>query len=294
VLSGGRAALSKAGIPAAETLLFGSGNLTVLRIALPSESVEEMNHPDRRNPGSHLGRVFGLLDLLGRQVVPLSLSEIARQARLPVSTTHRLLAELVAWGGVERMEGGLYRLGERIWRLGAASSWERELRGRALPHARELAAGTGAAVAISTMVGDRLICLDTIRGRMRSIYLAQPGDEIPLFATSAGKLLMSAVDRSVLVEALRTRLERRTRYTQIAPRLVLAQVEAARQAEFAVSHSESTMGQSSLSVRVATGSDHTPMALTVLVPSTQADLPKLAPTVRRYATTISRSIVSRA
>lgn len=252
-----------------------------------------MNHPVRQDPSSHVGRVFGLLDLLGEQIVPLSLSEIARQAGLPVSTTHRLLAELVAWGGVERMDNGLYRLGEKIWRLGVASSWERELRGAALPHARDLSARTGASVAISTIVGDQLVCLDTIRGRLRSIYLAQPGEEIPLFATSAGKLLMSAVEPSVLVEALRTRVERRTQYTQVAPRRVLAQVEAARKADFAVSHSESTMGQSSLSVRVATGSAHRPMALTVLVPSTQADLAKLAPTVRQFASMISRSIVSR-
>ncbi|MEW1649056.1 IclR family transcriptional regulator [Streptomyces sp. NPDC091219] len=253
-----------------------------------------MERHNRTDPGSHVGRVFSLLDLLGQQSAPATLSEIARQAGLPVSTTHRLLGELVSWGGVERTDSGLYRLGDKIWRLGVTSSWERDLRRVALPHARELAACTGAAVAISTMVGDQLICLDTIRGRLRSVYLAQPGDEIPLFATSAGKLLMSTVDRQALTDALRTRLERRTQYTQIVPKLVLAQLEAARQAGFAVSHSESTMGQSSLSVPVSTGIDHTPMALTLLVPTTQADLPKLTPVLRKYAEVISRSIVNRA
>ncbi|MFI5613397.1 IclR family transcriptional regulator [Amycolatopsis sp. NPDC051903] len=171
-----------------------------------------------------------------------------------------------------------------------SSSWERDLRRAALPFANDLAARTGAAVAISTMIGDRLICIDTIRGKLDSIDLAHAGDEIPLFATSAGKLLMSTVDKSALAEALRTRLERRTPYTQVVPRLVLAQLEAARQAGFAVSRSESAAGQSSLSVPVATGIDRTPMALTVLAPATDVNLPRLVPTLRQYASSISRSI----
>jgi DNA-binding IclR family transcriptional regulator len=240
--------------------------------------------------GSHVGRVFGLLDLLGSEPASLTLSELARQAGLPVSTTHRLLGELVAWGGVERTESGSYRLGEKIWRLGVSSAWERELRREALPFANGLAARTGAAVAISMMIGDRLVCIDTVRGRHDSIYLAHAGDEIPLFATSAGKLLMSTADRSALAEALRTRLERRTPYTQILPRLVVAQLAAARQAGYAISRSESTTGQSSLSVPVSTGADRAPMALTVLVPATEANLVKLVPTLRHAASSISLSI----
>jgi DNA-binding IclR family transcriptional regulator len=241
-------------------------------------------------PGSHAGRVFRLLDLFGAEPAPLTLSEVARRAELPVSTTHRLLGELVAWGGVERTDAGTYRLGEKIWRLGLASSWERELRRVALPFATDLAGRTGAAVAVSTMIGDRLVCVDTVRGRLESIYLARAGDEIPLFATSAGKLLMASADRRILAEALRTRLERRTPYTQIVPRLVLAQLEAARQAGFAVSRAESTASQASLSVPIATGGDRTPMALTVLAPANDAGLPRLVPTLRRYASSIARRL----
>lgn len=240
--------------------------------------------------GSHAGRVFRLLDLFGVESAPLTLSEVARRAAFPVSTTHRLLGELVAWGGVERTEAGTYRLGEKIWRLGMASSWERELRSVVLPFATDLASRTGAAVAISTMVGDRLVCVDTVRGKLDSIYLAHAGDEIPLFATSAGKLLMSSADRLVLAEALRTRLERRTPYTQILPRLVLAQLEAARHSGFAVSRAESTASQASLSVPIATGGDRTPMALTVLAPANDVSLTRLVPALRQYASSIARRL----
>jgi DNA-binding IclR family transcriptional regulator len=251
-----------------------------------------MGDSTRPRADSHVGRVFGLLDLIGQEPIGLTLSELARRAGLPVSTTHRLLGELTAWGGVERTPEGSYRLGEKIWRLGMASSWERQLREIALPHARALAAATGAAVAVSTMVADRLICVDTVRGRSTGIYLAHAGDEIPLFATSAGKLLMAGVEPATLSEALRTRLERRTPYTQIVPRLVLAQLDNARRAGFAVSHAESTAGQSSVSVPVAARAGQTPIALTVLAPATRNDLPVLVPTMRTYAASISRAMVN--
>jgi DNA-binding IclR family transcriptional regulator len=103
---------------------------------------------------------------------------------------------------------------------------------------------------------------------------------------------MSTVDRTALSEALRTRLERHTPYTQVLPRLVVAQVEAARQAGYAIARAESSPGQSSLSVPVATGIDRTPMALTALVPASDANLPRLIPPLREYAQLISREIAN--
>jgi DNA-binding IclR family transcriptional regulator len=251
-----------------------------------------MGDSARPQSDSHVGRVFGLLDVIGQEPADLTLSEIARRAALPVSTTHRLLGELTAWGGVERTPDGTYRLGEKIWRLGVASTWERRLREVALPHARALAGATGSAVVVSTMVQDRLICVDTVRGRSAGIYLAHAGDEIPLFATSAGKLLMSGAEPAALSAALRTRLVRRTPYTQVVPRLVLAQLDTARRVGFAVAHSESTAGQSSVSVQVAVPAEQTPIALTVLTPTTRDDLPGLVPTMHRFAASISQAVLS--
>jgi DNA-binding IclR family transcriptional regulator len=251
-----------------------------------------MSDATRSRSDSHVERVFALLDLLGAELGELTLSELARRAGLPVSTTHRLLGELTAWGGVERTPDGTFRLGEKVWRLGMASAWERRLRDAALPHARALASATGNAVAVSTMVQDRLICLATVRGRAESIYLAHAGDEIPLFATSAGKLLMSGAEPAAVSAALRTKLERRTPYTLVQPRLVLAQLGNARRTGFAMTHSESTVGQSSVSVPVAVRAGQTPIALTMLTPSTTDNLPALVPTMRNYAASISRAVAN--
>jgi DNA-binding IclR family transcriptional regulator len=49
-----------------------------------------------------------------------SLTEIAQLARLPVSTAHRLTAELAAWRLLERTENGLYRAGLPLRMMGTA------------------------------------------------------------------------------------------------------------------------------------------------------------------------------
>ena len=47
-------------------------------------------------------KLLGLLDAFSHDGSAHSLSELARRAGLPLSTAHRLVAELVRWGGLER------------------------------------------------------------------------------------------------------------------------------------------------------------------------------------------------
>ncbi|SNR83815.1 IclR helix-turn-helix domain-containing protein [Haloechinothrix alba] len=56
-------------------------------------------------------RIFSAFDTDRRA---MTLSEISRQAEIPVSTVHRLVAELTAWGALERGGDGRYRVGLRL------------------------------------------------------------------------------------------------------------------------------------------------------------------------------------
>ncbi len=55
---------------------------------------------------SVISKVVALLDAFTPASPELSLNELAALTGLPVSTTYRLASELVAWGGLERVEGG--------------------------------------------------------------------------------------------------------------------------------------------------------------------------------------------
>src|SRR5918998_5913389 len=91
--------------------------------------------------GPVLGRALRLLDAFGPTRPVMTLSQIARHAGLPLSTAHRLLGELVAWGALERDEAGCYRIGLRLWELAALAPRSTGLRERALPFLEDLSQG---------------------------------------------------------------------------------------------------------------------------------------------------------
>ena len=49
----------------------------------------------------------------------LTLSEISRRSGLPLTTTHRLVRELSAWGALERGADGRYHIGLHLWEIAA-------------------------------------------------------------------------------------------------------------------------------------------------------------------------------
>ena len=95
----------------------------------------------------------------------LSLSEIATRARLPLSTAHRLVAEWVAWGGLVRGDDGRYRLGIKLWRLGARQPTARRLRSAALPYLEDLLESTREHVHLAVRDGLGAIYLERLSGR---------------------------------------------------------------------------------------------------------------------------------
>ena len=83
-------------------------------------------------PGrSVASKVLSVLDAFSPAAQQLSLNEIARSTGMPLSTTYRLVSELVQWGGLERADGAGYRIGLRLWEVGSLAP-----RGEGLPSPR--------------------------------------------------------------------------------------------------------------------------------------------------------------
>ena len=108
--------------------------------------------PGRASVTSRALSVLGTFDAAHTR---RTLTEIAAAADLPLSTTHRLVAELVAWEGLTRGVDGSYEIGRRIWDLGALAAVSRELRATALPFMQDLCATTGENVHIAVLEGTK-------------------------------------------------------------------------------------------------------------------------------------------
>ena len=85
-----------------------------------------------------LSRAFAILDTFADGEPEQTQGSINRATGLSPATAHRILAELVEWGGVERTGRGRYRIGLHLWRLGALAPQGRELRDLALPYLQDL------------------------------------------------------------------------------------------------------------------------------------------------------------
>lgn len=220
-----------------------------------------------------------------------SLTEIAAATGLPLSTTHRLIAELVAWEGLVRGPDGRYEIGRRIWALGSLSAVSRELRAIALPFMQDLSATTGENVHIAVLDGDRALYIDRISGRRAVPVVSKPGARLPLHATGVGKVLLAHADPQVQAAAM-AQLTRHTPLTVVEPRRLQRQLQQVLDRGYATTHEEMTPGSSSLAVPVHDRGDRVVAALGLVTASTRRELIRLVPAVQLAGRSISRMLGS--
>lgn len=151
-----------------------------------------MDDPLTRDARSMTSRLFSVLGVF-TGVAPgrgLTLSEIARRAGLPVSTSHRLIGELVRCEALERDGDGRYTIGFRMWEIGMHAASLSGLRSEALPHLGELHTLSGQEARLDVLDGDDTVCVES-RGGQRSAGGAMWPRRAPASESAAGRLLLA-------------------------------------------------------------------------------------------------------
>ncbi len=155
---------------------------------------------------SVISKVVSLLDAFTADNPELSLGDLSRITGLPVSTTYRLASELVGWGGLERADSGTgYRIGMRLWELGALAPRGATLRELAQPFMQDLYAATGENVHLAVLDGHEALYVDTVSGRAAVPVRSRRGGRLPLHATGVGKVLLAHAPRAAVRAAVRGR-----------------------------------------------------------------------------------------
>jgi DNA-binding IclR family transcriptional regulator len=246
----------------------------------------------KRTPPSVAGKVMAILEAFAPGDLGLTLTEVCHRAGLPLATGHRLVGELVGGGFLERQPDGTYRVGMRLWRIGAQASAASGLRELALPHMEELYEGTHENVQLAVLRDGKALYLERLRGRRSVPVVTRVAAELPLHATGVGKVLLAYAPGGLREAVLTARLFAHTPNTITdAARLRSCLAEVHREG-YAVTREEMTLGSCSVAAPVRGADERVVAALSVVAHNHGADLRRLVPSVVTAAHALSRDVAA--
>ncbi len=196
-------------------------------------------------------------------------SDLARRAGLPVSTTARLLATLEHLGAVVRVEPGPgFRIGPSIGDLASATDATAGIATRARVHLEALVAEVGETAGVSVPDGRREVrYLDQVECDKDVILRDWSGVSVPLHAVSSGLVLLAARTESEVREYCAHGLARFTNRTTTRTAELKRRLGQIRKDGYAWTVEEFIDGVSSVAAPIRDGTGHVIGALHVHGPS---------------------------
>ncbi|MCA1655334.1 MAG: IclR family transcriptional regulator [Pseudonocardiaceae bacterium] len=236
-------------------------------------------------------RILSLLAAFSSPNPVLTLSELSRNSGLPVATTHRLAAELVDWGALERLPDGRFQVGLRLWQVGALAPAHRDLRAVAVPFMEDLYEATHENVQLAVRDGEQVLFLDKISGASSVDIVTEVGGHAPLHATAVGKIILAFSGPELLAAVTAGGLTPCTKHTITLPGVLAEHLRTVRRARVAYALEERTLGACSVAAPVFGAGGTLTAALSVVVHSSR-NLRDLVFAVRTAALGVSRQLAS--
>ncbi|KAA9155651.1 IclR family transcriptional regulator [Amycolatopsis acidicola] len=245
----------------------------------------------RSNSGeSVLTRVDRVLSCFDADNPTRTASDIARHARLPIATAHRLVNELVTLGYLERTPGRRIRLGVRLWELASRGSRAAGLREAAMPVMEDLHAVVGHHTQLSVRDGFEALFLERLSTRGGSRNIIRVAGRLPAHACSSGIVLIAHAPAEVQEELLASRLKRYTDRTPADPTTLRSLLADVRSRGVAVADGFITPGATGVAVPIRGPQEDVVAALNVVVPSGDGNAPAQISALLAAARSISRAL----
>jgi DNA-binding IclR family transcriptional regulator len=248
-----------------------------------------MRHTSAQAP-SVVDRVLTVLGAFTPDRSALSLSDLSRRSRLPLSTTHRIVGELARRGALERQEDGRYRVGLWLWEVASLSPRGMGLRENAMPFLEDLYEATHENVQLAVLDAPDVVYLERISGRGAVNVVSRVGGRLAAHATGVGLVLLAHAPAEVQESVLSGPLKNYTPKTISSSqelRRVLADV---RRDGFVISDRQVELVSLSVAAPVYGLGDRVVAAISIVVPAESVDPRTLVPAVRAAARGISRSL----
>lgn len=240
-------------------------------------------------PKSVTARVFAVLETFDGRHRHQNLAAISRRSRLPLSTAHRLVHELVGLGALIRTVDGSYEISSKIWRLGILASLHSDLREIALPYMEDIYELGNDAVQIGVLDGFRCLIVERIAGSRTLSVVSKPGARLPLHASGVGKVLLAHSNQE-LQNAVLGSLDRFTANTITEAATIEKQLSLIKSLGYAHSREELAIGATSLAVPITGYGNRVIAALGIVTPAENRDLERMISVLRVSAAALSRKL----
>lgn len=136
-------------------------------------------------------RIVRVLETFSTERTRQTVAEIGRRAALPSSTAHRLVADLVASGLLERDDARCVRLGIRLWELAGRGSRALGLRQAALPFMERVQARIREHTQLAVLEQGEALFLERLSSPTAGANITQIAGRLPLHASSSGLVLLA-------------------------------------------------------------------------------------------------------
>jgi DNA-binding IclR family transcriptional regulator len=187
----------------------------------------------------------------------LGVGELARRLGLAKSTVFRLLTTLAEEHLVEKNpRSGKYRLGLKLYELGAIVSNHLDLHEAVATYIDELRNKTGETVHVAILDGDEVVYIERRESPQTLRLWGRVGHRNRAHRTSTGKVLLAYLPSEELDRVLARRpLDAKTPHTITDPEVLKRELERVRRRGWAQNENESEMGVASVAapIRDATG-----------------------------------------
>lgn len=139
-----------------------------------------------------LKRAIAVLDCFSAEQAELGVREVARRAGLSSSVTGRLLVALKEMGFLsQNPQTRAYSLGARVLRWAQVYHSNLDVRNHALPMLRELHQVTHETISLYILEGYERVCVERLESQQGVRIVTRIGQRLPLYAGSAGKVLLA-------------------------------------------------------------------------------------------------------
>jgi DNA-binding IclR family transcriptional regulator len=239
---------------------------------------------------SAIVRALQLLETFSPEHTGLTLTEMARRSGLPLTTTHRIVGDLLTWGALERDTDGRFRIGLRLWETASLAPRGLGLRELALPFLEDLSQVTQENVQLAVREDHEVVYVERIAGRTAVPVFTRVGGRFPMSPTGVGLVLLAHAPAEVQEEILSAPLPRFTEKTIVSPRRLRQVLSEVRRTGVAISDRQVTMDALSVAAPVSGRGGDVVAAISVVVHADEVRPTTLVPVVRAAARGISRAL----